>query len=393
MPSCLKYERKRSIKSKEDEKKEKDVSKQHFLGLSLLSALINHRSCQKIVLTKHADLLQEFLNLADNAKRKIELSTETLSEDEADFITELMYILLQIYVLLEAEEKNNSAKFVEDTTVWIQNKLIKRAYLDMSRNASTTQSMLLRKKQSAAFQKLTVKMCKDVCRIISDITLLGYFNVKSLKFLKFGLQLLGLESGSEFLLPISKMLLNHVSYGIYLTLEEKDDSIIKFVPDSFSKIFQFLKDQNFVINIPTALKELVSSVILMATKAIINNILVDIQNLDHIEQFHHPFNTIIISKSGAFLLSIMCLKPKIMVLFLQQIQKYLINSERNMQSWAAICVIVNHISVMKSMSKIISKEICSVMEKLEDILEGKEPLKNIDTNLPSLRLNLSLQGD
>ncbi|CAL1270981.1 unnamed protein product [Larinioides sclopetarius] len=342
----------------------------HLLAVQLLNAVLDHRSCQKVVLTKHPELLKELLNFTDDLKRKVELSSENnICKEDEMFLTKLLYALLQISVLLHAEEKCNSVKFVEDVVLWIQDKLLRPACMEISLNTSAKRSRLQKNQQSAVFEKFTFDICKDVCQIITDMTLLGYMNPKSLKFLKFGMKLLSLGFGGKFLLPISKLLFNHISYGVYKTIEDDDSSILKFVPDSFNKIIQCLDDDDFLKAVPVtdskeaqsllagalllmqphnSLKELVSSITTMVTKTILNSILNSVESWDDIEKKCNPFQLIPISKSGAFLLSMMCLKPKIMVYFLQQLQKYLLNSGRDIQSWVACYVIVVNLSEIKN---------------------------------------------
>ncbi|GFT54804.1 retrovirus-related Pol polyprotein from transposon 17.6 [Trichonephila clavipes] len=200
-------------------------------------------------------------------RRKIEVSRlKTLSDDDNIFIPKLLTVLLQICVLLHAEGKLASVKFVEDVILWMQEKLFKYMYLDVnaslskslntnrkrSLNASTSQSPAPKKKQSPEFQKFLVKICKDVCQVLADMTLLGYLNRKSLQFLKFGLKMLDLECGGMLFLPASKLLFNHVTYGVYLLLEEKEISVLKILPDCFNKFIQCLNEDIFLKSVPSS---------------------------------------------------------------------------------------------------------------------------------------------
>ncbi|GFV13716.1 transposable element Tcb2 transposase [Trichonephila clavipes] len=317
-------------------------------------------------------------------KSKIEVSRlETLSDDDNIFIPKLLTVLLQISVLLHTEGKVASVKFVEDVILWMQEKLFKYMYLDVnaslskslntnrkrSLNASTSRSPAPKKKQSPEFQKFLVKICKDVCQIVADMTLLGYLNRTSLQFLKFGLKMLDLECGGMLFLPASKLLFNHVSYGVYLTLEEKEISLLKILPDCFNKFIQCLNEDIFLKSVPSSdtkeiqsllagslllmrshamLKDLLSSITFTVTKNILNSILNSIDNWDDIEKKCNPFESIPILKSGAFLLTMMCMKPKIMVYFLQQLKNYLINSAKDIKTWVACYVIVVNIWEMKN---------------------------------------------
>ncbi|GFR20305.1 condensin-2 complex subunit G2 [Trichonephila clavata] len=399
-------------------------SNKHILAVRMLTAVLDHRSCQKAIM-KHSETLKEFLNFIDDIKRKIELSRmKTLSDDDNIFIPKLLIVLLQISVLLNTEGKLASVKFVEDFILWMQEKLFKYMCPDAnvslsksldtrrkrSLNASTSRSPAPKNKQSPEFQKFAVEICKDVCQIVADMTLLGYLNRKSLKFLKFGLKLLDLECGGMLFLPVSKLLFNHVSYGVYLTLEEKEISVLKFVPDCFNKFIQCLNEDIFLKSVPSSdtkeiqsllagslllmrphamLKELVSSITFTVTKNILNSILNSIDNWDDIEKKCNPFENIPISKSGAFLLTMMCMKPKIIVYFLQQLQNYLISSAKDIKTWVACYVIVVNIWEMKTISKTISKEIHCLVNKMEDLLLEHHPLKDIDTNLPPLEASKS----
>ncbi|GFX70896.1 transposable element Tcb2 transposase [Trichonephila clavipes] len=93
------------------------------------------------------------------------------------------------------------------------------------------------------------------------------------------------------------------------------------------------------------LKDLLSSITFTVTKNILNSILNSIDNWDDIEKKCNPFESIPISKSGAFLLTMMCMKPKIIVYFLQQLKNYLINSAKDIKTWVACYVIVGSMLV------------------------------------------------
>ncbi|GFY69528.1 condensin-2 complex subunit G2 [Trichonephila inaurata madagascariensis] len=321
--------KKRKSKENSDDKS----STKHIIAVHMLTAVLDHRSCQKAIM-RSPEALKEFLDFIDDVKRKIEVSRlKTLSDDDNIFIPKLLTILLQISVLLHSEGKLASVKFVEDLILWMQEKLFKYMYLDMnaslskslntnrkrSLNASASRSPAPKNKQSPEFQKFAVEICKDVCQIVADMTLLGYLNHKSLKFLKFGLKMLDL--------------------GIFI-----------FVIDT--KEIQSLLAGSLLLMRPHAmLKELVSSITFTVTKNILNSILNSIDNWDDIEKKCNPFVSIPISKSGAFLLTMMCMKPKIIVYFLQQLKNYLINSAKDIKTWVACYVIVVNIWEMKTISQ------------------------------------------
>ncbi|GFS92095.1 condensin-2 complex subunit G2 [Nephila pilipes] len=416
LPSANKPPAKKRKSKKNSVDSEEKSSSKHILAVRMLTSILDHRSCQKAIIKRHSDTLKEFLNYLDDIKRKIELAhVKTPSDDDVIFIIKLLNILLQISVLLHTEGKLGSVKFVEDVIVWIQEKLFKHLCpdanlsqsLNTSRkqnlNASTSKKTPLKNKKSPEFEKLVLEICKDTCQIVTDMTLLGYMNRKSLKFLKFGLKMLNLECGGMLFLPVSKLFFNHVSYGLYLMLEEKEISILKFVPDCFNKFIQCLNEEIFLKSVPLSdakeiqsllagslllmrphamLDELVKSITCTVTKNILSSILNSIENWDDIEKKCNPFEKIPISKSGAFLLTMMCMKPKIIVYFLQQLQKHLVNSAKDIKTWVACYVIVVNIWEMKNVSKNISKEIHCLVNKMEDLLLEHHPLKDIDTNLP-----------
>ncbi|GFT83264.1 condensin-2 complex subunit G2 [Trichonephila clavipes] len=312
--------KKRKSKENSDDKS----STKHILAVHMLTAVLDHRSCQKAIM-RNPEALKEFLDFIDYIKSKIEVSRlKTLSDDDNIFIPKLLTVLLQISVLLHTEGKLASGKFVEDVILWMQEKLFKYMYLDVnaslskslntnrkrSLNASTSRSPAPKKKQSPEFQKFLVKICKDVCQTVADMTLLGYFNRTSLQFLKFGLKMLDLECGGMLFLPASKLLFNHVSYGVYLTLEEKEISLLKILPDCFNKFIQCLNEDIFLKSVPSSdtkeiqsllagslllmrshamLKDLVSSITFTVTKNILNSILNSIDNWDDIEKKCNPF--------------------------------------------------------------------------------------------------------
>ncbi|KAF8793783.1 Condensin-2 complex subunit G2 like protein [Argiope bruennichi] len=51
----------------------------HLLAAYLLNAVLDHRSCQKAILRKHAEVLKDMLSFTDDLKRKVELSRENNS--------------------------------------------------------------------------------------------------------------------------------------------------------------------------------------------------------------------------------------------------------------------------------------------------------------------------
>ncbi|GFT45404.1 hypothetical protein TNCV_247821 [Trichonephila clavipes] len=101
------------------------------------------------------------------------------------------------------------------------------------------------------------------------MTLLGYLNRKSLKFLKFGLKMLDLECG-----------------GCFFFLQcLNEDIFLKSVPSSDTKEIQSLLAGSLLLMRSHAmLKELVSSITFTVTKNILNSILNSIDNWDDIEE-------------------------------------------------------------------------------------------------------------
>ncbi|GBN23725.1 hypothetical protein AVEN_163656-1, partial [Araneus ventricosus] len=92
--------------------------------------------------------------------RKVELSSENnICKEDEMFLRKLLYALLQISVLLHAEENYNSVKFVEDIVLWIQDKLLRPACMEISLNTSQKRSRLQKNQQSAAFEQFTFEIC------------------------------------------------------------------------------------------------------------------------------------------------------------------------------------------------------------------------------------------
>ncbi|GFV93291.1 condensin-2 complex subunit G2 [Trichonephila clavipes] len=113
-----------------------------------------------------------------------------------------------------------------------------------------------------------------------------------------------------------------------------------FIPSDTKEIQSLLAGSLLLMRSHAMLKELVSSITFTVTKNILNSILNSIDNWDDIERKCNPFESIPILKSGAFLLTMMCMKPKIIVYFLQQLKNYLINSAKDIKTWVACYVIV-----------------------------------------------------
>ncbi|KAF8793782.1 Zinc finger protein 16 like protein [Argiope bruennichi] len=149
---------------------------------------------------------------------------------------------------------------------------------------------------------------------------------------------------------------------------QDEDEQIKFKMD-FKEVQSLLVGSLLLMQSQNSLKELVSGIVNMMTKATLNNILNNFEDWDDIEKKCDSLQLIPVSKPGMFILSMLCMKPKIIMQILQQLQKYLNSGMdiRDMRSWVACYIMISNLSETKMLQCIsFESKVSSTKESAKD---------------------------
>ncbi|KAG8186101.1 hypothetical protein JTE90_003183 [Oedothorax gibbosus] len=326
------------------------------LALDLLGLALERRSCQKALLVTCPGTLVEILALMHTLKARVE---EAREDEDVALLRKLLLTLLKVAVLLHSEDKFDGVRYVEECCHWLQ-------------------------QRGPPYSPLDQGMCQDLCTVMADMTLLGFINMKSMKFLKFGMNLLQSECGGWMLVPGCRLVARHVALGL-----SGEDKVLHMVPDAFAIIVRQATTHGGVVERLTQaeVKEcqaLLSSCLLQVLEAGESEVLSSL-TLTLIKalllQATPPedwdsLKDVSLSAAGNLLLSFIGPKPKMIVHFLQHLHTHVKKTDPT--SLAACIALLRTLANHKSANVV--REVWNVLRCVEGELS---PLRPLDTNRPT----------
>lgn len=353
-----------------------------YLANRMLDSILNNRTVQKPALI-HTEPLQEITYFSDTIKSKLEKFNARLINDvEADFLNLLTYNIIRITVFLHyTDEHDGAVPLLNDFIKWTDKKLLQHI-----ENINEIKN---------SFTSLIHRICENLCKVMSDVTALGFFDPDDCQYLEFIYKLLGTGLGYKFALIASRFLYKHAASSQLMILLGNSNIMMQHHLDYLCKILVRLCNETALEKIPTPelgevaftlsnvmqivhnhifkMKEPTSQVFKCILKNILDHVVIKTSEIVE-EMDEDPFDRLSFPEISNFFLSIINLKPKLIRMYLQCLTEMFKDSkEMDISTWIAYWMLVWYILCSKTVTQPVIKEISVLVSHLEKYLNNLYP--------------------